>query len=347
MTTITPEYNLLPEWTPQSAVMLTWPHLNSDWADNLAEVELVYREIVKEISYREQVLIVCQDKSHQKHIESVLDSTEIITRCRFALADSNDSWARDHGPLTVSSPQGLKLLDFQFNGWGEKYKYDLDNAINHRLSSESLFQAELESAPFVLEGGSIETDGNGSLLTTQSCLLSEKRNPGFSIATWNTKLEHYFGTKNVLWLKHGHLMGDDTDGHIDTLARFCNEMTIAYCSCKAEDEHYDELKAMEDELRLLKNINGEAYQLVELPLPSAIYNNDGNRLPATYANFLIINKAVLVPIYDDDQDPLILQKLSAIFKDREVIGINCLPIIKQYGSLHCLTMQLPAGVLTS
>ena len=345
MSNINPEYTLLPEWTAQSAIMLTWPHENTDWASNLTEVELVYKEIVKEISLREQVLIVCQNESHQQHIKSALNSNEIISQCRFGFAGSNDSWARDHGPITVRSVDGLKLLDFQFNGWGQKFKADLDNAINQQLAATGIFSAELVDAAFVLEGGSIETDGNGTLLTTENCLLSAKRNPGFSIDIWNEKLQHYFGSKNILWLKHGHLMGDDTDSHIDTLARFCNETTIAYCSCKPEDEHYEDLKAMENELRSMRNINGEAYNLIDLPLPDAIYDEDGVRLPATYANFLIINQAVLVPVYNDDQDDFILQKLSAIFKDRDVIGINCLPIIKQCGSLHCLTMQLPTGVL--
>ena len=345
MPNINPDHTLLPEWTAQSAVMLTWPHENTDWAGNLIEVEIVYKTIVKEISQREQVLIVCQDNAHQQHIKSVLSSTEIISKCLFRFAESNDSWARDHGPVTVRSREGLKLLDFQFNGWGQKFKFDLDNAINQQLAATGVFSTELEEVPFVLEGGSIETDGNGTLLTTEKCLLSPERNPDFSVASWNKKLQHYFGTDNILWLKHGHLVGDDTDSHIDTLARFCNPSTIAYSSCQPEDEHYQDLKAMENELRAMKNINGEAYDLVDLPLPSPVYDEDGSRLPATYANFLIINQAVLLPVYNDAQDEFIVQRLSAVFKDREVIGINCLPIIKQYGSLHCLTMQLPVGVL--
>ncbi|MCW8855595.1 MAG: agmatine deiminase family protein [Gammaproteobacteria bacterium] len=344
MSNINSKYTLLPEWAAQSAVMLTWPHKNTDWASNLTDVELVYKELVKEISSREKVLIVCQDISHQQHIKSVINSDEIISQCQFSIARSDDSWARDHGPITVNSANGLRLLNFQFNGWGNKYKSSLDNAINQTLATTSIFSSELVDVPFVLEGGSIETDGNGSLLTTENCLLSASRNPDFSIETWNKKLQQYFGTENILWLKHGHLAGDDTDSHIDTLARFCNQTTIAYCSCKPDDEHYPALKAMEAELREMKNTKGDAYHLIDLPLPDAIYD-DGNRLPATYANFLIINKAVLVPVYNDPQDELILEKLSAIFTDREVIGINCLPIIKQYGSLHCLTMQLPAGAL--
>jgi len=325
--------------------MLTWPHKNTDWVSNLATVEPVFKQIVREISLREQVVIICQNNTHREHIQRLLDSAEIIEKCIFCYADSNDVWARDHGPITVSDSSSLKMLDFQFNGWGDKYAFDLDNAINQQMAADGLFSAEYEAVPFILEGGSIETDGKGTLLTTEHCLLSPKRNPQFSIETLTSQLKTYLGTDNILWLKHGQLSGDDTDGHIDTLARFCNETTIAYCSCKPTDEHYNELKAMEDELKTMKNSHGNTYQLIDLPLPDPVYDDDGKRLPATYANFLIINQAVLVPVYNDPQDQPVLDKLSSVFTDRQVIGINCLPIIEQYGSLHCLTMQLPLGVL--
>lgn len=338
--------HILPEWTPQSAVMLTWPHDKTDWQDNLDAVEKVYLDMVKEISRHEQLLIVCRDSQHRQHIEQVIKQPDWLNRCLFALADSNDSWARDHGPVTIKYNGSPKLLDFGFNGWGKKFEADKDNCINKQLAKEQFFDCPMQTIDLILEGGSIETDGNGSLLTTEQCLLTDTRNPQFSKNDITKLLKQYLGIEQILWLSQGHLVGDDTDSHIDTLARFCSSDTIAYCSCNETDlEHYDALKAMEEELKQFRNLQNQAYKLVPLPLPSAIYDEQGQRLPATYANFLIINHAVLVPQYDDPMDKIAVANLRYVFGDRKIIGINCLPIIRQYGSLHCLTMQLPDQVL--
>ena len=326
--------------------MLTWPHPHSDWAPILDRVEQVYIEIVKAVLAFETLLVVCFDEQHREHIREQLTQNRINPESLLlAIAPSNDSWSRDHGPITVienGKPQGL---DFQFNGWGGKYSALLDNAINQYLSQQGFF-SNLTSQPLVLEGGAIESDGNGTLLTTSRCLLSPERNGTMSRSDYADIFRRHLGVERIHWLEHGALTGDDTDSHIDTLARFCDPETIAYCACEIpEDEHFAELNQMRKELEQLRTPVGEPYQLIPLPLPSPIYNDDGQRLPATYANFLIINGAVLVPVYEDPNDEIAVQRLRASFPGRTITPINALPLIQQYGSLHCITMQLPRGLL--
>lgn len=338
--------HILPEWSPQSAVMLTWPHDKTDWQDNLQAVESVYLAMVKEISNHEQLLIVCRDTQHQHHIEQIIQQPELLNRCVFTLVDSNDSWARDHGPITIIDNDKPRLLDFTFNGWGKKFAAEKDNTISRQLAEQQIFDCPMQTIDLVLEGGSIEADGNGSLMTTEQCLLTDTRNPRYTKTDISKQLKQLLGIEQILWLSQGHLAGDDTDSHIDTLARFCSGDTIAYCSCDESDqEHYAALKAMEEELKQFRDTQGQAYKLFPLPLPSAIYDEDDQRLPASYANFLIINQAVLAPVYNDAMDEVALHNLAQAFPDREIVAINCLPIIQQYGSLHCLTMQIPAQVL--
>lgn len=336
---------LPPEWTPQSGVMLTWPHDATDWADNLPDVEHCYGKISAAIAAREILFIVTRDIQHQQHITTVLSQHSVdLQQVRFAISDSDDTWARDHGPITVSDDGQLQMLDFTFNAWGNKFDSHKDNAINQTIAAS--FHAPVQSVDLVLEGGSIEVDGNGTLLTTRACLLSPERNPQLSETEIVQQLHHWFGVEQVLWLNHGHLVGDDTDSHIDTLARFCDANTIAYVGCEdSDDEHYADLKAMEDELKRLRNTAGQAYRLVPMPWAGDIRAEDGRRLAASYVNFLIINDAVLMPVYGADTDAAAIAALQTCFADREVIAIDCLPLIRQNGSLHCITMQLPQGVL--
>ncbi|MCK9530696.1 MAG: agmatine deiminase family protein [Gammaproteobacteria bacterium] len=336
------------EWAPQSAVMLTWPHVHSDWRDILADVEPVYVAIAREIARRELLLVACHDEFHRNHVAHRLVNAGVdLSRTRLHLAESNDTWARDHGPLTVLRNGRPVILDFRFNGWGNKYRHDKDDAITARLHGVGVFGATpREPMDLILEGGGIESDGLGTLMTTAHCQLSPERNPEYSREQLNELFARVFGTPRVLWLEHGQLAGDDTDGHIDTLARFCDAETIAYVSCEnPADEHYAPLRAMEAELRSFRTADGRPYTLVPLPLPNPHYGDDGRRLPATHANFLIINDAVLVPTYHDVVDALVLERLRGCFPGREVIGIDCSPLIRQYGSLHCITMQIPAGVV--
>jgi len=339
---------LPPEWAPQSGVMLTWPHAHGDWATRLKEVEPVFVEIAREVSRRERVLISCFDAKHREHVANLLARGGVNRdRAMLRLAPSNDTWARDHGPITVVCQNESLLLDFGFNGWGGKFGYALDNEITRRLyDADSFGDTPLQTVDLILEGGSIEVDGSGTLLTTTRCLLAPTRNPGLTQERIEARLRELLGLNRILWLRHGYLAGDDTDSHIDTLARFCDARTIAYVACDdSTDEHYAELKAMEEELKTFRAADGSAYRLVPLPWPRAKHDEDGNRLPVTYANFLIVNGAVLAPTYRDPADARALATLKECFPDREVVAIDCLPLVYQYGSLHCVTMQLPEGVL--
>ena len=345
-----PTFYLPPEWDEQSAVMLTWPHQETIWAETLAEIDNVFVEVAKQITLREKLIITCFDSIHQQHIFAMLSENGInLQQVDFYLAPSDDIWVRDHGPITVFQQNKPLLLDFIFNGWGDKYPSANDNNIVRILHQQNAFnETPIQTLDFVLEGGGIEVDGKGTLLTTTSCLLAKTRNPHLTQAEISKSLKQLFGISKILWLTDGYLAGDDTDGHIDTLARYVNPHTICYIRCDDDqDEHYVALKKMEEELRTFTDYQGNPYQLIPLPWPKARYATyDGRRLPATYANFLIINHAVLVPTYDDPQDQIALDILARCFPDREIIGIDSLPVIQWYGSLHCMTMQIPKGVLT-
>jgi agmatine deiminase len=334
------------EWADQDAIMLTWPDASTDWVDFLTEAEEIYFSLSMEILKRQELLLVCQNKERVAN----LFSEEQGKRIRYFELPYNDTWARDHGPLTTFINGKPVINDFRFNGWGDKFDSHLDNQITEGLYSGKAFNGEVlynDCRDFILEGGSIESDGMGTILTTSACLLNPNRNPWFSKADIELKLAEVLGAKRVLWLDHGHLEGDDTDSHIDTLARFCNENTIAYVKCtNSSDTHFEGLALMEAQLKTFTNVDGEPYQLVPLPMVSPICNQEGERMGATYANFLIINKAVLVPVYGTPEDSEALEILVGVFPDREIVGINCLPLIKQNGSLHCITMQILKGLLS-
>lgn len=303
---------MLAEWEPQSAVQLTWPHKDTDWAPILPEITAVYEEMKREIESRETVIVV-DDIPH------------------------NDTWARDHGFITVEENGQLILLDFKFNGWGEKFAAELDNDINRQLYEQQLVKGIYEShLDFVLEGGSIESDGKGTIFTTTCCLMAPHRNQPLTQQEIEQQLKEWLGAERIVWINHGSLIGDDTDGHIDTLVRIAPNDTLLYIG--ADDEHPD-LLLMEQELQQLRTIDGHPYRLLRLPMPRPIYD-DGERLPATYANYLVINGAVLVPTYNQqDLDQEAISTIGKAFPDREIIGIDCRAVIRQHGSLHCCTMQ--------
>lgn len=340
---------LLPaEWAEQSGIMLTWPHAQSDWADLLSDVEPVFVEMATHIARHETVLINCFDAGHREHVAHCLQRAPIPKgRAWLAVTPSNDTWARDHGPMTVFVGDQPRLLDFRFDGWGGKYPAALDDQITAALHAAGVFGAVArQPLDMVLEGGAIDSAGDGTLLTTTRCLLYGGRNPGLDRNAIEQRLARHLGARRVLWLEHGLLLGDDTDGHVDTLARFCNSATIAYTCCNdTSDPQFQELAAMAEELADLRRADGRPYHLVGLPLPDPIRAPDGARLPATYANFLILNGAVLVPTYADPADQLALERLAHCFPDHEIIGVDCRVLIRQHGSLHCCAMQLPAGVL--
>ena len=327
------------EWHRQSVVQLTFPHEKTDWKDMLDEVIPCYVEIAAVISQYQKLLIVCQNIDEVKKYLSHINISNII----FRQIPSNDTWARDHGAISVFENGIPTIYDFAFNGWGGKFEASLDNEITKKLYDQQTFLPTVkyrDKLNFVLEGGSIESDGRGAILTTSKCLLSKNRNK-----KTKKKIEQYlldtFAVKRILWLNHGYLSGDDTDSHIDTLARFCDENTIAFVECNDEaDEHFEELNKMKHELTLFKTLEGKPYRLIALPMADFVEEN-GERLPATYANFLIMNEIVLMPFYNSPKDNLAKLQLEKAFPSRKVIGINCLPLVKQHGSLHCITMQYP------
>ncbi|MCA0236515.1 MAG: agmatine deiminase family protein [Bacteroidetes bacterium] len=336
----TPHRRLPAEWEPQSMVQLTFPHADTDWADHLETVMPCFLEIAAAISRFQSVLIACRNAAEIRPL--LRGNTE---RIHLLEVMSNDTWARDHGAITIMEDQRPVLIDFVFNGWGLKFPAHLDNLITRSIFQSGIWNAEIRHGGLVLEGGGIESDGVGTLLTTSECLLSPNRNPHLTKAEIEAQLKDLFGVKQVLWLNHGYLAGDDTDSHIDTLARFCDPQTIAYVKCDdPDDEHFEALEKMEAELQTFRDLNGNPYKLVPLPWPDAHFDATGQRLPATYANFLIINGAVLVPTYASPQDETALQIFGQLFPDRQVIGIDCNPLILQHGSLHCVTMQYPAEV---
>nr|WKN39784.1 agmatine deiminase family protein [Tunicatimonas sp. TK19036] len=333
------------EWYPQSGVQLTWPHPETDWRDMLDQVIPCYQRIAQEVAKRQKLLVVCHNQAEVQNYLTQCDPANVI----YYEIPTNDTWARDHSGITVMEDEQPLLLDFQFNGWGLKFPANYDNQITAQLYQKKAFQnlVQYQSLKtFVLEGGSLESDGEGTLLTTEECLLSHNRNEHLTKDEITTFLKETLGVQRVLWLKNGYLAGDDTDSHIDTLARFCDAQTIAYVQCpQADDEHYEALAKMEQELRQLRMASGEPYRLLPLPMADAVYGSEGERLPATYANFLILNEAVLLPFYGLPQDEPAREVLQEAFPNREIIGVPCEALIQQHGSLHCVTMQYPQGVL--
>lgn len=339
---------LLPEWHPQDAVQLTWPTPTSDWAPLLDTIEATLETMVVAIARYQPVLVCVHDAAQCERLTQRFDALGVAPgRRALVIADSDDTWARDHGPIAVSRDGAITLLDYVFTGWGGKFEAARDDRLSRALAAQGVFQAPLESQDLVLEGGAIDSDGEGTLLTTSACLLNPNRNPHLDRDAVETRLCRDLGATRVLWLAHGHLEGDDTDSHIDTLARFCDAASIAYVRCDdPSDPHYAELAAMEREIKALRREDGSPYRLFALPWPKPCHDpDDGHRLPATYANFLIINGAVLVPTYGDAADFRALEVLKAAFPDRDLIPIDCRAVIRQHGSLHCLTMQLPRGSL--
>jgi agmatine deiminase len=343
-----PAPRLIPEFAPQSGVLLTWPHVASDWRHSLEEIEPVYLELVRAISRHEAVLVVCYDDEHSRHIQQQLTGARVDrSRVRQVAVPSNDTWVRDYGPLAVQDDQSVSLVNFSFDGWGGKYAAGLDNAVSAALAAAGVFSSPgLQQHPLILEGGAIDADGCGSLLTTTRCLLGAGRNPGMDRLALEHALQADLGIDRVLWLDHGFIQGDDTDGHVDMLARFCSPHDIAYTQCRdSGDEHYAALRAMEKQLQSFSDCDGSPYRLHALPLPAPVYSNDGARLPASYANFLIINDAVLLPAYDDPADEEARAVLARCFPGRDIVAVNCLPLIAQYGSLHCASLQLAEGIM--
>lgn len=340
------------EWEKQSGVQLTWPDETTPWYE-LDKVQECYARIAAAVMEHEQLMIVAASvEGAKKRLAEAADAQGLsidIDKIHFCECPVNDTWARDHGGIAVHGDSGEKYLyDFVFNGWGLKFASDMDNQITKTIFFDGVFSSDVacvDMRPFVLEGGSIDTDGNGTLMTTRECLCSLNRNEYLEQEEIEGELKQAFGLKRVIWLEHGGIAGDDTDSHVDILARFCSPDTIAYTQCEDEsDENYAELHAMEEQLKTLRTLDGEPYKLVPLPLPDALYLDD-YRLPGSYANFLIINGAVLVPGSGSENDEVVRKRLQDVFPDREVKMIDCRALLSGHGGLHCVTMQFPEGWL--
>lgn len=328
------------EWETSSAILLSWPHEHTDWVYMLDDVRRCFVDIASAIVDEMNLIVVAPDLAPVKADLAALPQSRI----KYCQVKTNDTWARDFGPLTCLRPDGTPLLlDFKFNGWGLKFPACFDNLITSKLFRSGALAGEYENhLGFALEGGSIESDGNGTLLTTSECLLSPNRNGNLSREQIEARLCKAFGARRVLWLDHGYLAGDDTDSHIDTLARLAPEDTILYVKCdNIADEHFTELALMEQQIKEFRTVDGQPYNLIALPMPNAVYDENGERLPATYANFLITPRSILLPVYGQKQNDRLAQMLlQAAFPSREVKCINCSALIRQHGSLHCVTMQL-------
>jgi agmatine/peptidylarginine deiminase len=375
------------EWERQWGVQLTWPHEDTDWEPYLKEITATYIEMAKAITRYEMLLVVAPDIESVR--QQLSDAAVDIQKVVFHPCPTDDTWARDHGFITLKRKEereerrekrgerreatfeegGVRLLDFQFNGWGDKFEAKKDNAINHRLfptlssllTSHSSLPRYEDHLDFVLEGGSIESDGRGTLFTTSGCLLAPHRNQPLTKAEIEGELKSRLHVERVIWIDYGHIEGDDTDGHIDTLVRIAPNDTLLYIGCDdPSDPHYEDLKMMEHQLMTFRTQEGKSYRLLKLPMPDPIYEirgerreergeikgnkERGERLPATYANFLVINGAVLVPTYGQpDKDEEAIRLIQEAFPDRQMIPIDSRIIIRQHGSIHCCTMQFPEG----
>lgn len=330
------------EWEKQRAVLFAFPHQWSDWQPYLSKARENFIAIIKQVLRFEDVILIHHpnDLEGKQIIEEEFAEQIREGRARVYAIKCNDTWARDFGAINLLEDEKNVLLDFGFNGWGLKFASNWDNQINSALKELGEFSDELRVMDMILEGGSIESDGGGVILTNTQCLLEKNRNPYLSQEQIELKLKDHLGAKKILWLNHGYLAGDDTDSHIDTLARFISPTQIAYIGCDdRSDEHYVELKAMEQELKNLRDLNGNAYELIKLPFVRAIFDEE-ERLPATYVNFLFVNGALLVPTYGDSNDSLALQILQDALPHLEVIGVDCQTLIRQHGSLHCVSMQI-------
>jgi agmatine/peptidylarginine deiminase len=334
------------EWEPQAAVLLAWPHAGTDWAERLPAVEDSYTALVAAIARFEPVLLCVADAGIEQRARARLAAAGVADgRIRFLRVPYDDTWTRDTGPITLVG-EPARLLDFHFTGWGGKFEAGRDDQLVEQLAASGLFAgARRERVDFALEGGGIDVDGQGTLLTTWRCL--HERHPTKPREDIAALLMQQLGQERVLWLEHGYIEGDDTDAHVDTLARFAAPDAIVFQACEDPgDPHHAELSAMAAELAALRTRDGAPYRLFPLPWPQPVLDRGAageRRLAASYANFLIVNGAVLMPAYGDPADARAAAVLAQAFPGRDIVQVPCRALIWQNGSLHCVTMQLPEG----
>ncbi|MDD2790835.1 MAG: agmatine deiminase family protein [Sulfurimonas sp.] len=325
---------LIAEFEEQSFTQIIFPPKESDWSEYLEEAEENFVNIINAIIKYQKCLVVCDDLFRVRSRFEMHENLYLVEQT------TNDSWARDCSALCVENGEDIELLDFTFTGWGSKFEARKDNAMSHAIAKR--YTKKLKTIDIILEGGGVESDGAGIILTTSECMLNPNRNAHLNKEQTNAILKDAFGASKILYLNHGYLAGDDTDSHVDTLARIISKDAIMYVKCEdKEDEHYEELRLMEKELEVISAEHG--FKLIALPMSSAVYF-EGERLPATYANFLFVNAAVLVPVYGVKEDEAALAIFKATFPERDIVAIDCSVLIRQHGSLHCVTMNFAKGV---
>ena len=330
------------EWEKQSAVQLTWPHDKDIWQEDFPKIINLFVSLSKIMISHTRLIIICLKATDIKYYFTEKEKKRIF----FIEAKSNDIWTRDHGFISLKAKQNIFLLNFIFNGWGLKFVANHDNLLNLKLKQSSIFSEKVsfKDVSLVFEGGSIDSNGNGEALTTSTCIFSLNRNEYIPKANLIKNLKDTFNLSKLHLLDHGHLQGDDTDSHIDMLARFVNENTIVHAVCNDKnDNHYESLQKMKVELEEISNSKGQKYNLIGIPIGKVI--KEDARLPASYINFLLINGAVLVPQYNVPEDKIAIEIFSKLFKNRIVIPFNCTLLIRQGGSLHCATMNFYEGTL--
>jgi agmatine deiminase len=347
-------YCMPAEWEPHEATWLGWPHNASDWPGKFEVIPWVYGEMVRKISVGEDVRLIVRHKQDEAFARRVFRHVGVdLRRIKFVLHPTNRGWTRDTGPIFVRKTENGRrkaetaIVHFHFNGWAKYDNWRKDTKVPEtaaKLLRKKLFHAVHDGKPFVIEGGGIELNGRGTLISTEECYLDPKiqvRNPGLGKIEIETTLKNYLGVANVLWLKKGP-KGDDTHGHIDDICRFVNAKTLVLVREKnPKDENYKPLAENWDRVLDFRLEDGRKPEVVELPMPAPLHF-DGVRLPASYANFYICNAAVIVPTFNDPSDRLALGILSELFRDRPVVGIHAVDLVWGFGSLHCLTQQQPA-----
>lgn len=336
------DVRMLAEWESCEAVLLALPHENTDWAPILEEALSQYVRLIDKLTVRgEHCIVIADNRDKALNILAGVDQEKIT----IVEVPTNDTWTRDYGPISVIRHDRLRAVDFGFNGWGLKFAADKDNLVNLHLAERFVINPKTyrNRRNFILEGGSIETDGRGTFLTTSRCLLSPNRNGGLSKKEANRLLHEELGAEHVLWLDHGALIGDDTDSHIDTLCRMGPDNTIIFTGCRnMDDPQFEELLKMRAQLTMFRNMEGEPFNLIELPLPDPVFDENGERLPATYANYLVTPSNLFLPVYNQpENDLLAYQTVKIAFPDHFIQPVECNTLIRQHGSLHCSTMQLP------
>ncbi len=333
-------YTFPAEWETHEATWLSWPHKEASWPGKIERIYQPYCQFIKAVAQGEKVRINVNDEEMKAFALSELQKVGAdLEQIEFFFNPSNDAWCRDHGPAFVKKGEQKAVVDWAYNAWGDKYPpYDLDDVIPTRIAQH--YKLPLFNPPIVMEGGSVEFNGAGTILTTEACLLNQNRNPHLNKAEIESYLKHYYGADQVLWLGDG-IVGDDTDGHIDDITRFVNQDTVlTVVEQNPADENYELLQENLERLKTLRLVDGRPLNIIELPMPAPVIYDD-TRLPASYANFYIANKVVVVPVFNDANDQKALEIIQNCFPDRKVVGIDSVDIIWGLGSFHCLSQQEP------